>query len=88
VLEVQGKHHTGLSDKLQENSNRENHNAMLNGYSPSSEEKSLPAIVQLKIKGKTLWALREEPATISRKLDHRPLITMIIYFHSNQSYIL
>ena len=29
---------------------------MLNGYSPSSEEKSLPAIVPLKIKGKTFWA--------------------------------
>ena len=51
-----GKHHTSLCDKLQENNNRENHNAMLNGYSPSSEEKSLPAIVPLKIKGKTFWA--------------------------------
>ncbi len=29
---------------------------MLNGYSSSSEEKSLPAIVPLKIKGKTFWA--------------------------------
>jgi hypothetical protein len=29
---------------------------MLNGYSPSSEEKSFPAIVPLKIKGKTFWA--------------------------------
>ena len=29
---------------------------MLNGYSPSSEEKSLPAIVPVKLKGKTFWA--------------------------------
>ena len=29
---------------------------MLNGYSPSAEEKSLPAIVPLRIKGKTFWA--------------------------------
>lgn len=29
---------------------------MLNGYSPSSEEKSLPAIGPLKIKGKIFWA--------------------------------
>ncbi|XP_028390705.1 uncharacterized protein LOC114515614 [Dendronephthya gigantea] len=51
-----GKHHTSLCDKPPENGDRGNHNAMLNGYSPSSEEKSLPAIVPLKIKGKTFWA--------------------------------
>ena len=51
-----GKHHTSLCDKPPENKDRDNHNAMLNGYSPSSEEKSLPAIVPVKLKGKTFWA--------------------------------
>ena len=51
-----GKHHTSLCDKPSESRDRGNHNAMLNGYSPSSEEKTLPAIVPLKIKGKTFWA--------------------------------
>ena len=51
-----GKHHTSLCDKPQEDKGRESNDPMLNGYSPSSEEKSLPAIVPLKIKGKTFWA--------------------------------
>ena len=52
-FKCKGKHHTSLCDKPQERNNGSDHNAMLNGYSPSSEEKSLPAIVPLKIKGKT-----------------------------------
>ena len=55
-FKCKGKHHTSLCDKPQERNNGSDHNAMLNGYSPSSEEKSLPAIVPLKIKGKTFWA--------------------------------
>ena len=51
-----GKHHTSLCDKPQEDKNRESNDPMLNGYSPSSEEKYLPAIVPLKIKGKSFWA--------------------------------
>ena len=52
------KHHTSLCDKPQgsETQNTENHNAMLNGYTPSIVEKSLPAIVPLKIRGVIFWA--------------------------------
>lgn len=51
-----GKHRTSLCDKPQGQRDGGDRNAMLNGYSPSSEEKSLPAIVPLKIKGKTFYA--------------------------------
>ena len=74
-----GKHHTSLCDKLQENNNRENHNAMLNGYSPSSEEKSLPAIVPLKIKGKTFWAYLDTGSGrnfISKRHESRNILTV------------
>ena len=56
VSNAKATHHTSLCDKPQERNNGSDHNAVLNGYSPSSEEKSLPAIVPLKIKGKTFWA--------------------------------
>ena len=49
-----GNHHTSLCDKPKQDKGRESNDPMLN--SPSSEEKSLPAIVPLKIKGKTFWA--------------------------------
>ena len=62
-FKCRGKHHTSLCDKAshdgekpKQGGDQSNHNAMLNGYSLSSEEKSLPAIVPLKIKGKTFWA--------------------------------
>ena len=55
-FKCRGKHHTSLCDKVNQSGDQVNHNAMLNGYSPSSEEKSLPAIVPLKIKGETFWA--------------------------------
>jgi hypothetical protein len=34
----------------------QNHNKLLNGFSPSKEEKSLPAIIPMKIQGVTFWA--------------------------------
>ncbi|XP_068757472.1 uncharacterized protein [Montipora capricornis] len=44
------KHHTSLCDKSKGNETQD-HNATLSGYTPSGEEKSLPAIVPLKIRG-------------------------------------
>ncbi|XP_068742455.1 uncharacterized protein [Montipora capricornis] len=49
------KHHTSLCDKSKGNETQD-HNATLSGYTPSGEEKSLPGIVPLKIRGTTFWA--------------------------------
>ena len=49
------KHHTSLCDKSK-GSETQDPNATLSGYTPSVEEKSLPAIVPLKIRGITFWA--------------------------------
>ena len=50
------KHHTSLCSKIEGNKASGDHNAILHGYSPSVEEKSLPAIVPLKTHGVTFWA--------------------------------
>ena len=52
------KHHTGLCNRPRGNETETplSSNAVLNGYTPSFEEKSLPAIVPLKLKGITFWA--------------------------------
>ena len=49
------KHHTSLCDRSK-GSETQDPNATLSGYTPSVEEKSLPAIVPLKIRGITFWA--------------------------------
>ena len=49
------KHHTSLCDRSK-GSDTQDPNATLRGYTPSVEEKSLPAIVPLKIRGTTFWA--------------------------------
>ncbi|XP_068738985.1 uncharacterized protein [Montipora capricornis] len=49
------KHHTSLCDRSK-GSDTQDPNATLSGYTPSVEEKSLPAIVPLKIRGTTFWA--------------------------------
>ena len=47
------KHHTSLCDKKEKNQGTE---PVLNGYSTFDEEKSLPAIVPVKIHGEVMWA--------------------------------
>ena len=49
------RHHTSLCKTEQKNGDR-NNGKMLTGFSPSKEEKSLPAIIPIKIKGTTFWA--------------------------------
>ncbi|XP_048575296.1 uncharacterized protein LOC116604510 [Nematostella vectensis] len=43
------RHHTSLCHDKQ-------HNAMLSGFTPTSDEKTLPAIIPVVIKGQTFWA--------------------------------
>ena len=52
------KHHTSLCDQSRESETgtAQNHGFSLNGYTPSVEEKSLPAMVPLKIQGLTFGA--------------------------------
>ena len=54
----QSKQHTGVCNRLRGNETEtwQKSNAVLNGYIPSFEEKSLPAIVPLKLKRITFWA--------------------------------
>ena len=49
------RHHTSLCNRESGNE-MQNHNKLLNGFSPSKEEKSLPAIIPMKIQGVTFWA--------------------------------
>ena len=49
------RHHTFLCKNEQKNKDR-NNGKMLTGFLPSKEEKSLPAIIPIKIKGTTFWA--------------------------------
>ena len=49
------KHHTSLCGRSK-GSETQDPNATLSGYTPSVEERSLPAIVPLKIQGSTFWA--------------------------------
>ena len=49
------KHHTSLCD-MSKGSETQDPNATLSGYTSSVEERSLPAIVPLKIQGSTFWA--------------------------------
>ena len=49
------KHHTSLCGRSKW-SETQDPNATLSGYTPSVEERSLPAIVPLKIQGSTFWA--------------------------------
>ena len=49
------RHHTSLCNRESGNETQ-NHNKLLNGFSPSKEEKSLPAIIPMKIQGVTFWA--------------------------------
>ena len=54
----QSKQHTGVCNRPRRNETEtwQKSNAVLNGYIPSFEEKSLPAIVALKLKRITFWA--------------------------------
>ena len=52
--ECTSKHHTSLCDRFNR-SNTQDPSVTLSGYTPSVEEKSLPAIVPLKIWGTTFW---------------------------------
>ena len=49
------RHHTSLCNREPENKTHD-HEKTLNGFSPSREEKSLPAIIPIKIQGVTYWA--------------------------------
>ena len=49
------RHHSSLCNRESGNE-KQNHNKLLNGFSISKEEKSLPAIIPMKIQGVTFWA--------------------------------
>ena len=48
-FKCKGKHHTSICMKSQSN-------GVLNGYTPATDEKSLPAIIPVQIENSTLWA--------------------------------
>ncbi|XP_028412574.1 uncharacterized protein LOC114535467 [Dendronephthya gigantea] len=51
-LKCKARHHTSLCDKNED----DQENKLVTGFTTITEEKSLPAIVPVKIKGQTLWA--------------------------------
>ena len=53
-FKCQSKHHTSLCEKQPVGGKRDC--AVFTGYVPESDDRSLPAIVPLKIRGVTLWA--------------------------------
>ena len=75
-LKCNAKHHTSLCDKNEDN---QENKTSLTGFTTLTEEKSLPAIIPVNIKGQTLWAYLDTGSSrnfISReavkKLDLNP----------------
>ena len=54
-FKCKGKHHTSICDRIQGRPQNESETVMTT-YTPSVEEKSLPAVIPVIIKGKTFWA--------------------------------
>ena len=75
-LKCNAKHHTSLCDKNEDN---QENKTSLTGFTTLTEDKSLPAIIPVNVKGQTLWAYLDTGSSrnfISReavkKLDLNP----------------